>query len=83
MDSGGIASRILQGGTAFTGLIVIVLTFITLSGYVSSGWGTSARRPSTLLLVAVLIVAVVAVVGYLFPNLTRPVVDQLNRLGPH
>jgi sterol desaturase/sphingolipid hydroxylase (fatty acid hydroxylase superfamily) len=81
MDSGGIASRLLQGGTAFTALIVMALAFMTLSGYVSSGFGAGARRPSPLLVFMVVVIAVVALGGYLFPNLAHSVVDQLNRLG--
>ena len=76
MDLGGTAARVLQGSTAFSGIIAILIVFVTLFGYLTSAMGAGRRRSSGLTMLLVLVVGAIAVVGFLFPSLIHDLVDR-------
>jgi hypothetical protein len=81
MDGGGIASRFLNGSIAFTGIVVILIVFITLLSYLSGGLGASTRRTYTFLGIVLFLAGVAAIAMIFFPNVVRDLYNYLNRLG--
>ena len=51
----------LQGSTAFTGIIAVIIIFLAVFGYLSSGLGGGGRRSSRIGMVLVLLVGALAV----------------------
>jgi hypothetical protein len=81
MEPGGIASHLLTGGIAFTGVVVIIIVLITAMSYMSNVMGVSSQRTYASGLIVLLLVVGGLIVYFLFPNLARDLYENINRLG--
>ena len=79
MDVGGLGARILHGGTALVGLIMIILAFLTFTSFMSAGVEGGGRRSSTFLVVVVLVAGALAVSAALFPETARDLMARMSR----
>jgi hypothetical protein len=76
MDMGGAALRFLQGSTAFTALIAVLITFVAIFGYLSSGLGAGRQRSSGITMFLVVVIGLVAAAVFLFPHQIQALISQ-------
>jgi len=80
MNLGGAAARFLQGSTAFTGIIAILIVFLTIFGYASSGLGAGRRQSSGVAMALVVLIGLIAIAAFLFPNVIHDIADRFSGL---